>query len=186
MFSVFIAAIKTENILALVHLIGIGMKLHIYLSNDSSNDSSTAIILVHTERHKYELVKWNTKLDTFERGQWVCRAKISTTRSYISADGQYFKYKLSKWEEDSWPWIFENISKVPYFTALYSYSITDRYAVGQEPSVTHWYGLAKLPDTMEVDGGKLLKSGRVIFDATHDTFQNIAAPYKTPTEDYRG
>ncbi|MFZ1917688.1 MAG: hypothetical protein WAU58_08960 [Terriglobales bacterium] len=68
-----------------------------------------------------QAIKWNTKNDDFESGQWL-HGRVYVGRSDLSPDGSlliYFAGKFKKSErpeEDSYAWTA--ISKPPYLTAL--------------------------------------------------------------------
>jgi len=84
--------------------------------------SPTAVIFRRGPSKWVQLIKWDTKSDTFEPGQWF-NGRIYERRSDLSPDGSmliYFAQKISarsiKDQEYTYAWTA--ISKPPYLTAL--------------------------------------------------------------------
>ena len=84
--------------------------------------SPTAVIFRRGPSKWVQLIKWDTKSDTFEQGQWF-NGRIYERRSDLSPDGSlliYFAQKISarsiKDQEYTYAWTA--ISKPPYLTAL--------------------------------------------------------------------
>ncbi len=84
--------------------------------------SSTAVIFRRGPSKWVQLIKWDTKRDTFEAGQWF-NGRIYERRSDLSPDGSlliYFAQKISarskKDREYTYAWTA--ISRPPYLTAL--------------------------------------------------------------------
>ena len=61
---------------------------YIYHSIESS------IIVLFRKRHRdaVEMIRWDTKTDTFTIGQWLMKKTIDFNNSFLSADGLYFHY----------------------------------------------------------------------------------------------
>lgn len=85
-----------------------------------ARDAETAVILRRGPVRWVELIRWNTREDTFERGQWF-HGRVYEERCDLSPDGLKFIYFASKYGRkrdadvaDTWT----AISKPPYFTAL--------------------------------------------------------------------
>ena len=53
-----------------------GVKLHIWFAKSAP----VALILREGPKHTYEMIKWNTKDNIFERGQWLKKKKIYLSR----------------------------------------------------------------------------------------------------------
>jgi hypothetical protein len=69
-----------------------------------------------------QLLKWNTKSDLFEAGQWF-RGRIYDRRSDLSPDGSLLIYFASKFDgrtlaDPEYTYAWTAISRPPYFTAL--------------------------------------------------------------------
>ena len=105
--------------------------------------SPTAVIFRRGPSKWVQLIKWDTRSDTFEPGQWF-NGRIYERRSDLSPDGSlliYFAQKISarsiKDQEYTYAWTA--ISRPPYLTALALW-----------PKGDCWHG------------GGLFKSGRVV------------------------
>jgi hypothetical protein len=61
------------------------------------------------------LIKWNTRRDTFEHGQWF-KGRVYERRCDISPNGEFLLYFAAKQKPPLYSWTA--ISKPPYFTAL--------------------------------------------------------------------
>lgn len=61
------------------------------------------------------LIKWNTRKDTFEIGQWF-KGRVYERRCDVSPSGEFLIYFAAKQKPPMYSW--SAISKPPYFTAL--------------------------------------------------------------------
>jgi hypothetical protein len=69
-----------------------------------------------------QLIKWNTRSDTFEEGQWF-HGRIYDGRSDLSPDGSLLIYFASKFnprtlKDNEYTYAWTAISRPPFFTAL--------------------------------------------------------------------
>ncbi|HTV40063.1 MAG TPA: hypothetical protein VMF08_05785 [Candidatus Sulfotelmatobacter sp.] len=61
------------------------------------------------------LIKWNTRRDTFEHGQWF-KGRVYERRCDVSPNGEFLIYFAAKQKPPLYSWTA--ISKPPYFTAI--------------------------------------------------------------------
>lgn len=84
--------------------------------------SHTAVIFRRGPSKWVQLIKWNTKTDIFEHGQWF-HGRIYERRCDLSGDGSlliYFAQKISArtMKDKEYTYAWTAISKPPYLTAL--------------------------------------------------------------------
>jgi hypothetical protein len=84
--------------------------------------SHSAVIFRRGPSKWVQLIKWNTKTDTFEGGQWF-HGRIYERRCDLSPDGSlliYFAQKISArtMKDKEYTYAWTAISKPPYLTAL--------------------------------------------------------------------
>ncbi len=84
--------------------------------------SPTAVIFRRGPSKWVQLIKWDTKSDTFEPGQWF-NGRIYEKRSDLSPDGSlliYFAQKISarSMKDREYTYAWTAISRPPYLTAL--------------------------------------------------------------------
>lgn len=84
--------------------------------------SPAAVIFRRGPSKWVQLIKWNTKTDTFEMGQWF-HGKIYERRSDLSPDGAlliYFAQKISgrSIKDTEYTYAWTAISRAPFLTAL--------------------------------------------------------------------
>lgn len=87
-----------------------------------SRKSHAAVIFRRGPSKWVQLIKWNTKTDTFEAGQWF-HGRIYERRCDLSPDGSlliYFAQKISArtMKDKEYTYAWTAISKPPYLTAL--------------------------------------------------------------------
>jgi hypothetical protein len=150
-------------------------------------EADLALVLCKHPRKGYQMLQWNTKTDTFTKGQWLLKGKIRAQESFVSQTGDYFKYKLLRREGQSWPRIFKVVSEVPYFTAT-AISSQDRGSPvhkGFFPKDQKWFPLSlingQIGELKTSDGtfriftdqGQILKDGKVILDLRMEKFYEL-------------
>jgi len=84
--------------------------------------SHTAVIFRRGPSKWVQLIRWDTKTDTFEPGQWF-HGRVYERRCDLSPDGSllvYFAQKISarSLKDKEYTYAWTAISKPPYFTAL--------------------------------------------------------------------
>src|SRR5215831_1314687 len=87
-----------------------------------ARNSSTAVIFRRGPSKWVQLIKWNTKTDTFEHGQWF-NGRIYERRADLSPDGSlliYFAQKITarSKKDTEYTYAWTAISRPPYLTAL--------------------------------------------------------------------
>lgn len=80
-----------------------------------AKDAPTAVIFRRGPSKQVELILWNMRKDTFERGQWF-KGRIYERRCDLSPDGRYLIYFAAKHTGPFGTWTA--ISRPPYLTAL--------------------------------------------------------------------
>jgi len=75
----------------------------------------TGVIFRRGPSKQVMLIKWNTRRDSFEFGQWF-KGRIYERRCNLSPDGELLIYFAAKQKPPLYSWTA--ISKQPYFTAL--------------------------------------------------------------------
>ena len=150
-------------------------------------DADVAVVLYKHPRQGYQMLQWNTKTDTFTKGQWLLKGRIRVQKSYITGTGQYFKYKLLRCEKDPWPRVLEVVSEVPYFTAtaIHSTDYGEMICKGVVPKGQKWLPLSLINGQMcelktskgtfriFTDQGQILKNGKVILDLRKEKFYEL-------------
>ena len=125
-----------------------------------ARESPTAIIFRRGPSRWVQLIKWNTKMDTFDSGQWF-HGRIYERRSDLSPDGSlliYFargpgaKISVRSMGDTECTHAWTAISRPPFFTALALWPKGDCWA-----------------------GGGLFKNGRVVL-LNHKP--EVATPHK--------
>jgi len=84
--------------------------------------SATAVIFRRGPSKWVQLIKWDTKTDTFESGQWF-HGRIYERRADLSPDGSLLIYFAQKKEDrtmkdSEYTYAWTAVSKPPYLTAL--------------------------------------------------------------------
>jgi hypothetical protein len=87
-----------------------------------ARESPTAVIFRRGPSKWVQIVKWDTKTDTFEPGQWF-HGKIYDRRSDLSPDGSmlvYFAQKINgrTVQDTEYTYAWTAVSRPPYLTAL--------------------------------------------------------------------
>lgn len=87
-----------------------------------ARESPTAVIFRRGPSDWFQLLKWNTATDTFERGQWF-HGRLYEHRSDLSPDGAlliYFARKITRrtLADKEYTYAWTAISKPPFLTAL--------------------------------------------------------------------
>jgi len=151
----------------------------------------------HTGRkmHQYEAILWETETDTFTRGQWLMRGKVSTHVAHISPDGVFFSFRHAIDDES----IVHVVSDIPYFSARYaeagSYGMDwNSKGVNPQDVVVAERESRMVPllcesgqsfrltagaqtSAIQLDGALLYRDGYLMLDTSGDQFQNVAPPY---------
>jgi hypothetical protein len=150
-------------------------------------EADLALVLCKHPRKGYQMLQWNTKTDTFTKGQWLLKGRIRAQKSYVSQTGQYFKYKLLQREKEVWPRLFQVVSESPYFTATAIQSIDYGESIhkGIVPKDQKWFPLSLINGQMcelknsqgkfriFTDQGQILKDGKVILDLRKEKFYEL-------------
>lgn len=87
-----------------------------------AKDAPVAVIFRRGPSKQVELILWNMRKDTFERGQWF-KGRIYERRCDLSPDGKYLIYFAAKHTGPFGTWTA--ISRPPYLTALALWSKGD-------------------------------------------------------------
>jgi hypothetical protein len=145
--------------------------------------SIEAAIVVLFRKHKrnaVEMIRWDTKTDTFTAGQWLMKKTIDFKNSFLSADGVYFHYiyytylSKDKFMEDSY--IVQ--SCIPNFTAE-KISKNERGHWNDARSSNDDIAMLDNPfcfidhngRTITTDGFIIYANGVQVYDATDHVFQ---------------
>lgn len=80
-----------------------------------AREAPVAVVLRRGPSNRVQMLKWDTKLDTFEKGQWL-KGRVYEYRMDLSPSGKYVVYLAANYSRkfDTWT----AVSKPPYFTAL--------------------------------------------------------------------
>ena len=145
-----------------------------------SIEASIVVLFRKHKRNAVEMIRWDTKTDTFTSGQWLMKKAINFTNSFLSADGVYFHYvyytHLAKDNFSEKSYIVK--SRVPNFTA-------EKIWIN---NCGHWTGSQMMENDIEMnqrpfvfqdsrgriittDGFIIYANGVKVYDATNHIFQ---------------
>lgn len=145
--------------------------------------------------HEHEAVLWHTDTDLIERGQWHRRGVL--TQFQLTADGMYIHFKLTA---DKGRTLLDAVSMVPYFSSVFTSSRswgsmaatsgTVPDSVTQHPMIactassgqtfkldTNYSDGSTESSVIYIDGLKVMRNSKLVFDASNDVFSEITAPY---------
>jgi hypothetical protein len=80
-----------------------------------ARDEPCGVIFRRGPSKQVMLIKWNTRRDTFEHGQWF-KGRVYERRCDVSPNGEFLLYFAAEQKPPLYSWTA--ISKPPYFTAL--------------------------------------------------------------------
>lgn len=121
------------------------VRLYVYLAR-----RAPAAVILRTGPSKWtEMIRWDLRKDTFERGQWF-HGSIYPERCDISPDGTKFLYFVGQWKPGGIADTWTAISTPPYFTANVLWPVGDTWGGGGH-FVSDWHvsvnhGTAAHPD----------------------------------------
>jgi hypothetical protein len=92
------------------------------LSLLQARDADVAVIFRRGPSKWVEVIRWNTRRDSFERGHWF-HGRIYARRSDLSPDGEHLVYFVSKFsgrtdKENDYTYAWTAVSRPPWLTAL--------------------------------------------------------------------
>lgn len=83
----------------------------------SASRAPVALILRRGPSKWVEAIRWDTRRDAFERGQWFY-GRIHEERSDLSPNGELLVYHAAQYGGDAGKQVWTGISKPPWFTPL--------------------------------------------------------------------